>query len=191
MVCEFITAELTKSYVRVNQKTSPGIGKSVIGIITRHLAHTDPAVVNASLLHPSMVTPPAEPSPLSVQYWRLRHLCGHHEDLGEGHTEEVWREMTMERTSSPPGETNPRATKSTINAAPRSLTENNTDSPTKDQEMETLREKRNIEEERLEKTMRTLKDPNKLKLLVNKLNRLKKKKRGMNISLGKRSSPVD
>ena len=189
MVSGFDIVNPDVSYVRINQRTSPGTGESVRMNITTSLSTTDPAVVNAALLHPSMVTPPTEPLHPTVPDWRPRHQNGPHENIGRGQAVEVWRELTVARTSPPPRNKNPRVLNSTIVATQRSRAETNTDGLTKDQEIESLRSKLKVAEERMVKMTRVLKDPAKLKLLVENLRKLREGKERRNINVGKRQYP--
>ena len=80
MVAGYICEEPNLSYVRVNvnscvRKTAgSGNDNSLKGYITKRLTPSDKNVINAELLHKSLVNQPPPPPPPTTALWRPRHL---------------------------------------------------------------------------------------------------------------------
>lgn len=69
MVVPYASEKPNLSYVRINQNTSDGTGPSIKTYITKGLVASDPFVVNASLLHPSLVAQPTVLTIVETPFW--------------------------------------------------------------------------------------------------------------------------
>ena len=105
MVFDYPIEEPNLSYVRVNLKPSlvenapagnvPGIGESIKCSLIKTMSRSDPQVVNAALLHRSMMEAEPIPKP-SVPFWTPEHLYANGEKRLLRYSKVKWKEIRTE-----------------------------------------------------------------------------------------------
>jgi len=211
MVVDNPFEEPNLSYVRVNQHSNakaplandkvPGTGESIKCHITKNMSPSDPLVVNAELLHKSMVDQ-LEPNPQpTVPLWTPVHLYASEERRPLLHARDEWTEVSQDMAAPQTdakrvGQTTVSKTisKQTTKRSLDDATDQNesrakisrTDMDTETHLQATLKRNQTLEkinmdlqdkvrelEQRVEIMSKIMKDPNKLSLLMTHLQGLR------------------
>ena len=188
MVADCLHEEPNLSYVKVNQNSSlvesvpagsvPGPSESVKCHIIKTMLQTDPQVVNAGLLHKSMVEQ-EEPIPKpSVPLWTPVHLYAGGEKHLLRYTRVEWKEINHEEPTTKAQSSNvwqsvPSCVKS---RRKRRFEETTTELKKRSLEHENIELKIQIKEleTRIELMSKIMRDPNKLSHLVTHLRELRR-----------------
>ena len=187
MVFDNPIEEPNLSYVRVNLKSSPvgnvptgnvpGIGESIKCSLIKTMSQSDPQVVNAALMHRSMMEAEPIPKP-SVPLWTPEHLYTSGEKRLLRYSKVEWKEIRTEEfpiktEASDVQRSAPSCTKSgrkrrfketTTELKSHSLERANTE----------LKNRVNELEMRIELMSKIMKDPKKLSLLMAHLQELRR-----------------
>ena len=179
MVFDNPIEEPNLSYVRVNLKSSPvgnvptgnvpGIGESIKCSLIKTMSQSDPQVVNAALMHRSMMEAEPIPKP-SVPLWTPEHLYTSGEKRLLRYSKVEWKEIGAEEVPSDVQRNVPiRGRKgcskeTTINLKNHNLERSNSELKVKVDELE----------RKIEVMSKVMKDPKKLRLLIAHLQELRR-----------------
>ena len=185
MVFDNPIKEPNLSYVRVNSKSSPvgnapagndpGTGESIKCSLIKTMSRSDPQVVNAALMHRSMVEA-EEPIPKpSVPLWTPEHLYASGEKRLLRYSKVEWKEIGTEEFPTKPEVRDVRrkapirgrkgcSKEMTMNLKNHNLERSNSELKVKVDELE----------RKIEVMSKIMKDPKKLRLLVAHLQELRR-----------------
>ena len=184
MVFDNPIEEPNLSYVRVNLKSSPvgnvptgnvpGTGESIKCSLIKTMSQSDPQVVNAALMHRSMME--AEPIPkLSVPLWTPEHLYTSGEKRLLRYSKVEWKEI---RTEEFPIKTEANNVQRSAPLCRRKRRSEETTTGLKSQSLERanaeLKNRVNELEMRIEIMSKIMRDPKKLSLLMAHLQELRR-----------------
>ena len=185
MVFDCPLEEPNLSYVRVNLNSSPvgtapaghvpGIGESIKCNLIKTMSRSDPQVVNAALLHKSMVEQ-EEPIPKpSVPLWTPGHLYASGEKRLLRYSKVEWKEI---RTEESPIKTEASDVQRSAPLCGRKRRSEETTTGLKSQSLERanteLKNRVNELEKRIELMSKIMRDPKKLSLLMAHLQELRR-----------------
>ena len=184
MVFDNPIEEPNLSYVRVNLKSStvgnvptgnvPGIGESIQCSLIKTMSQSDPQVVNAALMHRSMLEAEPIPKP-SVPLWTPEHLYASGEKRLLRYSKVEWKEIRTEESiikteannvqrSAPLCGRKRRSEETTTGLKSQSLERANAE----------LKNRVNELEMRIELMSKIMRDPKKLSLLMAHLQELRR-----------------
>ena len=184
MVFDNPIEEPNLSYVRVNLKSSPvgsapagnvpGTGESVKCSLVKTMSRSDPQVVNAALLHRSMMEAEPIPKP-SVPLWTPEHLYASGEKRLLRYSKVEWKEIGTEEFPTKPEVRDVRrkapirgrkgcSKEMTMNLKNHNLERSNSELKVKVDELE----------RKIEVMSKVMKDPKKLRLLIAHLQELRR-----------------
>ena len=179
MVFDNPIEEPNLSYVRVNLKSSPvgnapagnvpGTGESIKCGLIKTMSRSDPQVVNAALLHRSMMEAEPIPKP-SVPLWTPEHLYANGEKRFLRYSKVEWKEIRTEEVPSdvqrdvPIRRRKGCSKETTINLKNHNLERSNSELKAKVDELE----------KKIEVMSKVMKDPKKLRLLIAHLQELRR-----------------
>ena len=184
MVFDCPIEEPNLSYVRVNLKSSPvgnvptenvpGIGESIKCSLIKTMSQSDPQVVNAALLHRSMMEAEPIPKP-SVPLWTPEHLYTSGEKRLLRYSKVEWKEI---RTEEFPIKTEANNVQRSAPLCGRKRRSEETTTGLKSQSLERanaeLKNRVNELEMRIEIMSKIMRDPKKLSLLMAHLQELRR-----------------
>ena len=184
MVFDNPIEEPNLSYVRVNLKSSPvgnvptgnvpGIGESIKCSLIKTMSQSDPQVVNAALMHRSMMEAEPIPKP-SVPLWTPEHLYTSGEKRLLRYSKVEWKEI---RTEEFPIKTEANNVQRSAPLCGRKRRSEETTTGLKSQSLERanaeLKNRVNELEMRIEIMSKIMRDPKKLSLLMAHLQELRR-----------------
>ena len=184
MVFDCPIEEPNLSYVRVNLKSSPvgnvptgnvpGIGESIKCSLIKTMSQSDPQVVNAALMHRSMMEAEPIPKP-SVPLWTPEHLYTSGEKRLLRYSKVEWKEI---RTEEFPIKTEANNVQRSAPLCGRKRRSEETTTGLKSQSLERanaeLKNRVNELEMRIEIMSKIMRDPKKLSLLMAHLQELRR-----------------
>ena len=187
MVFDYPLEEPNLSYVRVNQNSSltgtapagniPGASESVKCNLIKTMSRSDPQVVNAALLHKSMVEQEEQIPKPSVPLWTLEHLYASGEKRLLRYSKVEWKEISTEESTSGAEASDVRRSVALCakSGRKRRLEETTTKKKKRSTEDENMELKTKIKElgRKIELMCRIMKDLNKLSLLMTHLHELR------------------
>ena len=184
MVFDCPIEEPNLSYVRVNLKSSPvgnvptenapGIGESIKCSLIKTMSQSNPQVVNAALMHRSMMEAEPIPKP-SVPLWTPEHLYTSGEKRLLRYSKVEWKEI---RTEEFPIKTEANNVQRSAPLCGRKRRSEETTTGLKSQSLERanaeLKNRVNELEMRIEIMSKIMRDPKKLSLLMAHLQELRR-----------------
>ena len=184
MVFDNPIEEPNLSYVRVNLKSSPvgnvptgnvpGTGESIKCSLIKTMSQSDPQVVNAALMHRSMMEAEPIPKP-SVPLWTPEHLYTSGEKRLLRYSKVEWKEI---RTEEFPIKTEANNVQRSAPLCGRKRRSEETTTGLKSQSLERanaeLKNRVNELEMRIELMSKIMRDPKKLSLLMAHLQELRR-----------------